>query len=251
MTGAAFEIIPAIDVRAGGLSRMPGGDPGALRRLPGDPEDLARDMVEAGARWLHVVDLDAALGGPPRNLRLVAAISRLPVKVQAGGSLTPQAALAALEAGAARAVLGAAILSDPEGLREALGQLGKRAGVALDVRDGRIAPRGSRSVGPPWEEALEAVAAAGPAFVTFTDSGRDGSLTGPDVRMVTMVAERVPAPVYVSGGVASIEDLQVLAAVRPALAGAIVGRALQDGAFTLAEAAGAVSVGPEGLPDVE
>jgi phosphoribosylformimino-5-aminoimidazole carboxamide ribonucleotide (ProFAR) isomerase len=206
-------------------------------------------MVDAGARWLHVVDLDAALEGRPGNLDLVAAISRLPVRVQAGGSLSPDAAEAALGAGAARAVLGAAILSDPDGLRAALHRLGKRVGVAVDVRDGRIAPRGSRSVGPPWKEALETLAEAGPAFVTFTDSGRDGSMTGPDLRMVAMVAERVSSPVFVSGGVASIDDLRGLAAVRPALAGAIVGRALQDGAFTFSEAEAAVSA-IEGSPDV-
>jgi phosphoribosylanthranilate isomerase len=230
---------------------MPGGDPSGLHRVPGDPEGLARDLVDAGARWLHVADLDAALGGLPHNLDLVAAISRLPVRVQAGGSLSPDAAEAALEAGAARAVLGAAILSDPDGLRAALDRLGRRVGVAVDVRDGRIAPRGSRSVGPPWKEALETVAEAGPAFVTFTDSSRDGSMTGPDMLMVAMVAERASCPLFVSGGVASIDDLRGLAAVRPALAGAIVGRALQDGAFTFSEAEAAVATIPGGPPDVE
>jgi phosphoribosylformimino-5-aminoimidazole carboxamide ribonucleotide (ProFAR) isomerase len=239
-----FDVIPAIDLRGGRLARMPRGDPAALHEVPGDPHEVARGLVEAGARWLHVVDLDAALGGQPRNLVVLAAISRLPVSVQAGGSLSPEAAEAVLEAGAARVVLGAAILADREALRAAIGRFGDRAGVAVDVRDGRIAPRGGIGGGPTLAEALDAVAEAGPAFVTFTDVDRDGSRTGPDLRQLAVVAEGVPCPVYLSGGVATLDDLRVLAAARPPPAGVIVGRALQDGAFTLAEAHAAVAGGP-------
>jgi phosphoribosylformimino-5-aminoimidazole carboxamide ribonucleotide (ProFAR) isomerase len=246
MERSGFQVIPAIDLQGGHLARMPRGDPAAVHHLPGEPVEVARGLVEAGARWLHVVDLDAAVGGRPRNLEILAAIAALPVRVQAGGSLSPDAAEAALESGADRAVLGAAILSDRGALRTAVERFGDRAGVAVDVRDGRIAPRGGHAAGPALEEALNSVAAARPAFVTFTDVGRDGSMAGPDLRMMAVVAERVPCPVYASGGVAIVDDLLALAAVRPALAGAIVGRALQDGAFTLAEAEAVLDRGSTG-----
>lgn len=234
-----FEVIPALDLRGGRLARVTGGDPGTLREVAGDPVELARRYAEAGASWIHVADLDAAIDGRPANLDLLPALAALGVRVQAGGSLSPEAAEAALARGAARAVLGAQALGREEVLLAAVGRHGDRLGVALDVRGDRVAPRGRPAgapPGPPVAEALATLARLRPAFVVHTDTGRDGALLGPDLEALARVARAVGVPVLASGGVSSLGDVAALAALAPAVAGVIVGRAFQDGAVSVREA---------------
>ncbi len=215
---------------------MKAGDPADISEIGLDPIETVRRFVAEGARWVHVVDLDAAVTGRPQNLSVLAEISRLPVRVQAGGSLSASAAGDAIAAGAARAVLGSAILADPAQLEEAVAKHGDRVGVAIDVRDGWVTPRGTATRGPRLEEALQAVASARPAFATYTSSSRDGRMLGPDLAVLTQVATALPIRVIASGGVRSLSDIAELASLVPLLAGAIVGRAFQEARFTVREA---------------
>ncbi|HJP67115.1 MAG TPA: HisA/HisF-related TIM barrel protein [Actinomycetota bacterium] len=237
-----FEVIPGLDLRRGRLARMPRGDRRAVADLPGDPVDLAARLVADGAAWLHVADLDAAIEGSPSpaNLDVLRRIVELAVPVQAGGSLSVGGVRAVLEAGAARAVLGAAALADRALVGGAIEAHGERVGVALDVGGGRVAPRGSDMEGPDVDAALDLLVELRPAFVTYTNVGRDGVTAGPDLEGLARVLDRLPLPVIASGGVRTVDDLRALAGLRPAPVGAIVGRALAERAFTVAEAQAAV-----------
>jgi phosphoribosylformimino-5-aminoimidazole carboxamide ribonucleotide (ProFAR) isomerase len=232
----AFDVIPALDLRAGRLARVTGGDPSTLREVAGDPLALARRYAAAGATWIHVADLDAAIDGEPANLDLLPALAALGVRVQAGGSLSSDGVQAALAHGAARAVLGAQALGDEEVLLRAVARHGDRLGVALDVRGDRVAPRGRSAPGPAVSEALARLARARPAFVVHTESGRDGALLGPDLDGLDRVARAVGVPVLASGGVRSLDDVAALAALAPAVAGVVVGRAFQDGVISVRDA---------------
>jgi phosphoribosylformimino-5-aminoimidazole carboxamide ribonucleotide (ProFAR) isomerase len=238
-----FDIIPAVDVRGGRIARMRGGDPATLAVSDGDPFELARGFVESGARWIHVVDLDAALTGEPANLGLIGRIAELPVRVQAGGGLHAEAVADALGRGAARAVLGAGGLADRASAERSFAEHPGRVGAGLDVRGSRLSPRGGASAEEPLEPVLEWLGglAVKPVVVVVTDVGRDGTLLGPDSALLVSVAGRVGVPVLASGGVRSLEDLGALRTLVPAVAGAIVGRAFADGLFTLQEALAAVS----------
>jgi phosphoribosyl isomerase A len=242
MTPRTFDVIPGLDLRRGRLARMGGGDPGAVVELPGDPVAAARRLVADGASWLHVADLDAAIDGDadPATGAVLRRICGMDVRVQAGGSLSLEGVATALEAGATRAVLGAASLADRALVERAVETHGERVGVALDVRNGRVAPRGGGPDGPDVADALALLADVSPAFVTYTNVGRDGSAAGPDMDGLAHVLAILRVPVIASGGVRSLDDLRALARLRPAPAGAIVGRALQEGAFTVTEAQQAV-----------
>jgi phosphoribosylformimino-5-aminoimidazole carboxamide ribonucleotide (ProFAR) isomerase len=238
----AFELLPAIDLHGGRLARMTRGDRSTIEALERDPLDVLRAWSEAGARWVHVVDLDAALDGAPANLHLLGAAARLGLRVEAGGGLSEEGVAAALGNGATRAVLGAAALLDPGTVERAVAANGERLAVGLDVRGDAVAPRGTDAVGPPVEEALRRLAAARPALIVFTDADRDGVMAGPDLRALVWVAESTGVPVLASGGVRSAADVRSLAALHPSVAGVIVGRALADGALTIDEALAAASI---------
>jgi phosphoribosyl isomerase A len=238
---AGFEVIPAIDVRAGVLARLTGGDPGSLERLGGDPMELAARYVEAGARWLHVVDLDIALGGHSSGFDMLERICRLPVLVEAGGGLSGEGVAAALERGAARAILGSAAHLHPEAVPAAVAAHGDRLAVAVDVREGRIAPRGTALRGPALRDVLALMAELRPSLLVYTDAARDGSLAGPDTEGLALVSAATEIPVLASGGVRSLDDVRALRAMWPAVAGVIVGRALHEGAFTVGEALAATA----------
>ena len=233
----AFEIFPAVDLQGGRVAWMAGGDPSSLRTQEGDPVEIAASFVRGGARWIHLVDLDAALTGEPRNLNLLERIAALPVRVQAGGGLTPEAVRRALDRGANRAIVGTGSLDDGEAVESLVAGLGDRVGVGLDVRAGRVWPRGRAG---PLDAMLDDVLAwlrtLQPAFVVYADVERDGLMAGPDPGALMTVAERTGVPVVASGGVRSLDDLAALAGLAPRVAGAIVGRALHDAAFTLQEA---------------
>jgi phosphoribosylformimino-5-aminoimidazole carboxamide ribonucleotide (ProFAR) isomerase len=231
----SFDILPAVDVRAGRIARMRRGDPRTLAVSEGDPFEMARRLVDAGARWIHVVDLDAAMTGEPANLDLVRRIAELPVQVQAGGGLRADAVTDALQRGAARAVLGASALADRDAAERSFAEHPSRVAAGLDVRGAWLSPRGGAGSEEPLEPVLDWLAGldAKPVMVVVTDVDRDGALLGPDTELLVRVARRVGVPVLASGGVRSLEDLAALRELGSFMAGAIVGRALADGLFTL------------------
>lgn len=237
---------PAIDVREGRCVRLLRGDFDA-ETVYGDPVAVARGYAAAGAEWLHVVDLDAALTGAPRNRDVVLAIAAaVDVPVQAGGGVRDGAAAQALLAGGvARVVVGTAVAERPTLLAELAERYPGRVAAGLDHRrDGE----GRRSVvvrgwiapaGLELERVVERLSELPLAALVVTDVTRDGTLQGPDLAGLAVVLGRTPLPLVASGGVGSLADLEALASLSAAgrrLEGVVVGRALLAGAFTLEEA---------------
>jgi phosphoribosylformimino-5-aminoimidazole carboxamide ribotide isomerase len=235
-----FEVIPAIDVKDGALAHL---TPTGLMRIDafaGDPVVAAAAMVEAGATRLHVVDMDLAFDGEPRNLDVVSAIVSLRVQVQAGGGVrTADEVDALLSAGVARVVLGSAALADEVRTRELLGAYGRRLIVGIEVDEGgTIRSRGRDPVDLPLMETLGWLSAARAPMFLVTAVARVGSSIGPDVGAVKRVV-RAGRPVIAAGGIHSVDDLR---AVRAAGAmGAVVGRAALEGTLDLAEARSALA----------
>ena len=204
----------------------------------GGSEAAARRFAEEGAEWLHVVDLDAAFTGEPRNRHLVADIVEATgVPVQASGGVRTIADLdAAIGFGASRVVIGTMALEDPSFVRAALDAHGDQVAIGLDAEGTTLKARGWVTEGGDLFEALAAFTEMGVARVVFTDIRRDGMLTGPNVERLVEVAGATTAQVTASGGVSSLEDIRVLAGAHPQVDAAIVGKALYAGKFTLAEA---------------
>jgi phosphoribosylformimino-5-aminoimidazole carboxamide ribonucleotide (ProFAR) isomerase len=227
-----LDVIPALDVAAGRLARPGAGGAVPVGAFGGDPLAAAEAFVAAGARWLHVVDLDLARSGEPRNLGLVRRLARLPLGVQASGGIVEPGHLEAfLEAGAARAVLASRALADPAAVARAVERFGEALVVGLEVEDGAVRPRGR---GPELSlaEAVAAVRAAGAARVLVTAVRRVGGLGGPELGTVRAVAEGVGRPVLAAGGIAALDHLRALAGV-PGVEGAVVGRAALEGVLDL------------------
>jgi phosphoribosylformimino-5-aminoimidazole carboxamide ribotide isomerase len=235
-----MQLFPAIDLRAGRCVRLYQGDYGRETVYGDDPVAQARAFASAGAPWVHVVDLDAARTGQPVNRPVIAAVAAaIDVPLQVGGGVRDEASAAALfDAGVARVVVGTAALEDPAFVRRLAGS--HRVAVGLDVNGREVAVRG-------WLEgsgrALDDVAAefadAGVEALVVTQIARDGTLEGPDVDLYRELLASTPIDVVASGGVGSRDDIRVLAEVRVnerGLAGAIVGRALYEGRFTIEQA---------------
>ena len=230
-------LLPAVDVANGRAVRLLKGQAGTETDY-GDPLDAARDWVEAGARWIHLVDLDAAFGRGSNAELLARIVGEVGVKVELSGGIRDDASLdRALEAGAARINLGTAALEDPEWTERAISDHGDLIAVSLDVRGSTLAARGwTREGGNLWET-LERLNAAGCSRYVVTDVTRDGTLTGPNLELLRAVASFSPAPVVASGGIASLEDIAALAALVPqGIDSAIIGKALYNGDFTLQQA---------------
>jgi phosphoribosylformimino-5-aminoimidazole carboxamide ribonucleotide (ProFAR) isomerase len=231
------ELYPAVDVQGGRVARAPAAD--------ADPLAAVERLVRAGARWIHLVDLDRALGRGA-NAELTCAVLRAAatrVRVQVGGGLATEAAIAEmLDWGAARVVLGTQGAVDAALLDRLLARYGpERVAVGIDARDGHLAPRASPlpASAPTTATALaRRVHAQGARTVIYADVARDGMLAGPDVVGASGLAQS-GLDVIVSGGVASLDDLRAVR--RAGLAGAIVGRALHDARFTVAEALACVA----------
>lgn len=233
-------VIPAIDIRAGKAVRLLQGDDARPLVYDGHPVAWARRWVALGAQWLHVVDLDGAFAGAPRQVDLVRAICACGVTVQVGGGLrTVEDIAAVLAVGAARAIVGtAAVDRIPE-----LEQFGERVAVALDVRDGRVMRRG-------WTEpaARDAVTLAadlqshGIRRFIFTDVSRDGMLRGPNVAAVRRFVRAVAVPVIAAGGIASTADLTALSAT--GVEGVVIGRALYERRIDPATVLGDLAANP-------
>jgi len=230
-------LLPAVDVANGKAVRLLKGQAGTETDY-GDPLDAARDWVEAGARWIHLVDIDAAFGRGSNAELLARIVGEVGVKVELSGGIRDDASLTrALEAGAARINLGTAALEDPEWTERAISDHGDLIAVSLDVRGSTLAARGwTREGGNLWET-LERLNAAGCSRYVVTDVTRDGTLTGPNLELLRAVASFSPAPVVASGGIARLEDIAALADLVPqGIDSAIIGKALYSGAFTLQQA---------------
>jgi len=244
-------LYPAIDILAGNAVRLVRGDFEAKKVYDEDPLSAARGWVGAGADYLHVVDLDGAKAGQPVNLaqlRRVAADAGVPV--QYGGGLRKAGAVAdALAAGAERVILGTAAFSDPELLRAALDEHGpERILVGVDVRAGQVATHGwLKSTDTQARDAFAELRGRGARHFVFTNIDHDGMLDGANRDEVTWVARAVgEGSVIFSGGIGKLEDLQALASLRNELAldgldGVIVGTALYEQRFTVAEAKAALA----------
>jgi phosphoribosylformimino-5-aminoimidazole carboxamide ribotide isomerase len=229
-------LYPAIDILDGRAVRLTQGDFDARTVYRDDPLGAARAWVEGGARWLHVVDLDGARAGRPVNLGALERIAgELGVPVQCGGGLrSPEAIDAALAAGATRVVLGTAAYRDPALLDAALAAHGDAVAVAVDVRDGRVSVAGwTEDAGEAAADVLERLGARGARTFVYTDVDRDGMLAGPDVSAVEPLAAAAPGRLVYSGGVGALAHLEALAGLP--LGGVIVGKALYEGRFTVAE----------------
>lgn len=240
-----MDLYPAIDLLDGRAVRLYQGDYARETVYNNDPVAQAREFAAAGARWIHVVDLDAARTGTPRNREVIAAICEaVDVPIQTGGGVrSDEAANALFEAGVARVVLGTAALEEPDLVR----RLASRHAVAvgLDARGREVAVRGwEEGSGKDLLDVARGFADAGVEALIVTEIGRDGTLEGPDIEGLGEVLESTELPVIASGGVGTLADLVALEELRSVgrrLSGAIVGRALYEGAFTLRDALGAVS----------
>jgi phosphoribosylformimino-5-aminoimidazole carboxamide ribotide isomerase len=239
---AALSIIifPAIDLKAGQVVRLAEGDMARATVYGDDPAAQATAFAEAGAEWVHVVDLDGAFAGAAVNAAAVEAIvRRFPGKVQLGGGIRDRAAIDRwLALGVERVVIGTAALEDPELVRTAARDLPGRIVVAVDARDGMVATRG-------WADVSDVAVAdmagrfadAGVAALLFTDVGRDGMMKGCNIEATIALAERTTIPVIASGGVTDIGDILALARVASeGIEGVITGRALYDGRLDLRRA---------------
>jgi phosphoribosylformimino-5-aminoimidazole carboxamide ribotide isomerase len=234
------ELYPAIDLRDGRVVRLTKGDYAQQTVYGDDPVVVAVGFVEEGATWIHVVDLDAARTGDPVNRAVVGRIASALAgrcRLQTGGGVRTLSDVEALaDAGVTRVVMGSAAVRDPELVAAASAIM--PVAVGLDHRDGELAVHGwTEGSGVRLAEALRSFPSAA-AFV-ITDIARDGMLVGPDVEGLAAAASATEIPVIASGGVASLADLAVLAGVA-GLAGAITGKALYEGRFTVAEALAAL-----------
>jgi phosphoribosyl isomerase A len=209
----------------------------------GDPVAAALAWQEQGAEWIHLVDLDAAFGrGGNRDL-LAGVVGKLDVAVELSGGIRDDASLeAALATGARRVNIGTAALEDPDWVRKVIASHGDRVAVGLDVRGTTLAARGWTQEGGELFDVLARLDADGCSRYVVTDVRRDGTLTGPNVDLLREVCAATDRPVVASGGVSSLDDLRTLAALHDVgVEGAIVGKALYAGAFTLPEALAAVT----------
>jgi phosphoribosylformimino-5-aminoimidazole carboxamide ribonucleotide (ProFAR) isomerase len=235
----AFQVIPAIDLAGERLARLSAEGPVPLEAHGGDPIAAASACLAAGARLLHVVDLDLAFSGEPGNADVLRAIVGLGAGVQAAGAIVEDRQIAAvLEAGVRRVVLGSAALLDLDEAARLIERYGDRLVIGIEVDRDRIRARGRRTTDLPVLQTLSAVHAAGAARIVITSLRRVSTMSGPDVAALA-IAVRLGLPSIAAGGIASIEDLE---AVRDAGAeGAIVGRAALEGRLDLTRAIASVT----------
>jgi phosphoribosylformimino-5-aminoimidazole carboxamide ribotide isomerase len=232
-------LLPAIDILGGKAVRLTRGEFDQSTEYDVDPLDAARRWVSAGARSLHVVDLDGARAGAPVNIdhvRRITAEVNVPVRV-GGGLRTIEAVRDAVEAGAARVMIGTAAYQDIDFLDEAIAEFGDRVVVSVDARGGRLAGAGwTEQTDIPIEAVIEHMNARGVRRFVYSSIERDGTMEGPDLDGARRVAEAVRGSYTYSGGIASLENLRALVELRQVnLTGVIVGKALYERRFTVDE----------------
>ncbi len=233
---------PAIDIKDGQCVRLYQGDMERVTVFGDDPAGQARGFADAGAEWLHVVDLNGAVAGRPQNADAVKGIlDAIDIPVQLGGGIRDRETIDVwLDGGVARVILGTAAVREPELVKEACGDRPGRVAVGIDAKDGMVAVEG-------WTELSEITALdlakrfedSGTAAIIYTDIARDGAMKGPNVEATVELAKAVSIPVILSGGVSSMADLEAAKAAGDGLLeGVISGRALYDGRIDLAAAVG-------------
>ncbi|WP_425049667.1 1-(5-phosphoribosyl)-5-[(5-phosphoribosylamino)methylideneamino]imidazole-4-carboxamide isomerase [Psychromarinibacter sp. S121] len=237
-------LYPAIDLKDGQCVRLLRGEMDAATVFGDDPAAQAKSFVEAGCKWLHLVDLNGAFAGRPVNGAAVEAIlAAVDVPVQLGGGIRDMATIEGwLDKGVSRVILGTVAVENPDLVREAAAAFPGKVAVGIDARNGRVATKG-------WAEETDVMVTdlakqfedAGVAAIIYTDIDRDGAMQGPNVAATAALGNAVRIPVIASGGVSSIDDLVALRDCGAPLDGAISGRALYDGAIDLSEALRVVS----------
>ncbi|HVB42281.1 MAG TPA: bifunctional 1-(5-phosphoribosyl)-5-((5-phosphoribosylamino)methylideneamino)imidazole-4-carboxamide isomerase/phosphoribosylanthranilate isomerase PriA [Streptosporangiaceae bacterium] len=237
----ALTLLPAVDVAAGQAVRLVQGAAGTETSY-GDPLDAALAWQRAGARWIHLVDLDAAFGRGSNAELLADVVKRLDVAVELSGGIRDDDSLArALATGCERVNIGTAALEQPDWVARVIAGHGDRIAVGIDVRGTRLAARGWTTLGGELVDVLGRLEAEGCARYVVTDVTRDGTLTGPNLDLLRQVCALTERPVVASGGVAELDDLRAIASLVPlGVEGAIVGKALYAGMFSLEEALRAV-----------
>ncbi|MBC3763677.1 bifunctional 1-(5-phosphoribosyl)-5-((5-phosphoribosylamino)methylideneamino)imidazole-4-carboxamide isomerase/phosphoribosylanthranilate isomerase PriA [Quadrisphaera oryzae] len=236
-SAARLQLLPAVDVADGQAVRLVQGEAGSETHY-GAPLDAALAWQEGGAEWIHLVDLDAAFGRGSNAELLASVVGALDVDVELSGGIRDDASLErALSTGCRRVNLGTAALEDPEWTASAIARHGDRIAVGLDVRGTTLAARGWTKDGGDLWEVLARLDRDGCSRYVVTDVTKDGTLRGPNTELLAQVCAATDAPVIASGGISSLDDLRELRAlVGDGVEGAIVGKALYAGAFTLPEA---------------
>jgi phosphoribosyl isomerase A len=240
----SLELLPAVDVAGGQAVRLVQGAAGSETHY-GEPLAAALAWQRAGAQWIHLVDLDAAFGRGSNRELLAQVVGELDVAVELSGGIRDDESLAAaLATGCRRVNVGTAALENPEWVRKAIAQYGDRIAVGLDVRGTTLSARGWTQDGGELFDVLARLDADGCARYVVTDVRRDGTLTGPNLDLLRSVCAATDRPVVASGGVSSLADLRELAELVPlGVEGAIVGKALYAGEFTLEQALAEVAGG--------
>jgi phosphoribosylanthranilate isomerase len=230
-------LLPAVDVRGGQAVRLVRGELNAETQY-GAPLEAALAFQDAGAEWIHLVDLDAAFGTGSNHELLREVISKLQLKVELSGGIRDESSLAkALATGCERINLGTAALESPEWTASVIAKYGERIAVGLDVRGRTLAARGWTKEGGDLFETLARLDSEGCARYVVTDVNKDGTLQGPNIELLKSVCEMTNQPVIASGGISSLDDLiKLRELVDVGIEGAIVGKALYAGAFTLEDA---------------
>ena len=240
-------ILPAIDLKDGRCVRLEQGKPDKEKVYSGDPAETARTWEQQGAQWLHVVDLDGAFSGEPKNLASLEAIrAAISIPIQfGGGNRTMDTLGRVFDIGVNRIVLGTAALQSPEFLTEACAEFGDKIAVGIDARDGKVAVKG-------WSDVTETdaiefgrrVAEQGTGLIIYTDISRDGMLCGPNTEALKRMAEGVSIPVIASGGISSLSDVAEITGLAPGrIVAMIIGKALYEETFTLTRALDIAAIG--------
>jgi len=237
-----LELLPAVDVKDGRAVRLVQGEL-SKESIYGAPLEVALEFQSAGAEWIHLVDLDAAFGRGDNSLILAEIVGALDIKVELSGGVRDDESLArAIATGCTRINLGTAALENPEWTARVIAKHGDLIAVGLDVRGQILAARGWTSEGGDLFETLARLDRDGCARYVVTDVTKDGTLTGPNIELLKSVCSATSKPVVASGGISNLSDIADLAALTSiGIEGAIVGKALYSGAFTLQEALKVVS----------
>jgi 1-(5-phosphoribosyl)-5-[(5-phosphoribosylamino)methylideneamino] imidazole-4-carboxamide isomerase/N-(5'phosphoribosyl)anthranilate isomerase len=233
-----LELLPAVDVADGKAVRLTQGEAGSETDY-GSPLEAAQTWIDAGAEWIHLVDLDAAFGrGDNRKIIQEVVDACKGVKIELSGGIRDDASLeAALSAGATRVNLGTAALENPEWTEQVIAKYGQQIAVGLDVRGTTLAARGWTQEGGELFDVLDRLEGAGCARYIVTDVTKDGTLEGPNLELLKQVMQKTNKPVVASGGISALEDIKALCELVPlGLEGAILGKALYAKRFTLEQA---------------
>ncbi|WZH53268.1 MAG: bifunctional 1-(5-phosphoribosyl)-5-((5-phosphoribosylamino)methylideneamino)imidazole-4-carboxamide isomerase/phosphoribosylanthranilate isomerase PriA [Nocardioides alkalitolerans] len=237
MPATYLELLPAVDIKGGQAVQLVQGIDGSEKRF-GDPIEAALRWQEAGAEWLHLVDLDGAFGVGSNRALQAEIVGRLDIDVEMSGGIRDDASLeAALATGCRRVNIGTAAIENPEWCAAAIARHGDRIAIGLDVRGRTLAARGWTSEGGDLYETLARLDAEGCARYVVTDVNKDGMLAGPNLELLRDVCAATSRPVVASGGVTTLDDIRALMELVPlGVEGAIAGTALYEGRFTLEDA---------------